>query len=260
MQTRARKPIFAVGLLAVAAAFAAVWLFAGSDIVHGAKGGGKNKPELLLIDKDSIDNGILSIVTISGADPSCGGGDPAVCINDDIASPGLRTLLFTRGHDITPFGPLTLPTGQHDNAGLFRFTLPDPQLNLKNDVEFTIYEFITATGAAADENNLDQVAGVVPLDRYYIPGLVGKTVCAVVYDDDITVDADPLSGNLEGATLGLTAFKVTAVGADEYPVLPTITVDLLPSTDVQKVCESVTKGKGGNGGGKGGGGKGKPAK
>ena len=57
MQTLARKPIFAIAVLAVAAAFASLWLFASSDIVHGAKGGGKPAPvELLLIDKDTIDD------------------------------------------------------------------------------------------------------------------------------------------------------------------------------------------------------------
>ncbi len=45
MQTLARKPMFAIGLVAFAAAFAALWLFAGSGAVFGAKpdgGGGGN--------------------------------------------------------------------------------------------------------------------------------------------------------------------------------------------------------------------------
>ncbi len=272
MQNLARIPIFAIGVLAVAAAFTALWLYAGSDIVHGTKGGGKAAPvELLLIDKDTLDDRIQSILSISDADPFCGTGtgDPIICVNDDIAKPGERTLLFTRRNDITPFGPLTLPTAEHHSyIGLFRFSLPDPQLNLSSNTEFTIYEFITATVAAADASNLDQVAGVVPLNRYDIEGgngkdgLLGKTVCAVVFDENITVDTVSSSGNLAGANLGVTAFEVTALGDDEFPILPSLIVNLLPSTEVQKVCESVTQGKyaGKDGGGKGGGGKGKPAK
>ena len=51
----------------------------------------------LLIDEDSIDNGISTIEDISFSAPFCGSGDPAVCVNDDIADPGERRLLFTRG-------------------------------------------------------------------------------------------------------------------------------------------------------------------
>jgi len=211
----------------------------------GGKGGG-SKPVFLLIDSDVIDKSIESIVAICP-------GDPAVCINEDIADPGVRDILFTRPTDITPYSGLVLPTGVHEDEGLFRFYLPDPQLNLNNSdefttVEFTTYEFITATGAAADETNLDSVSMVVPLDAEYIAGLVGYTVCAVVFDDDILINADPLYGNLKGATLGLTAFEVTAVGATTVTdtgvlVLQPITVDLVPSTNVEKVCGSVTKGK-----------------
>ncbi len=67
----------------------------------------------------------------------------------------MRTLLFTRGNNITPFSGLTLPTGQIGNVGLFRFTKSDPQVSLQNGATFTTLEFITATGAAAVENNLD---------------------------------------------------------------------------------------------------------
>lgn len=66
----------------------------------------------------------------------------------------------------------------------------------------------------------------------------GKTVCAVVYDSDISRNTDPPFGSLKGATLGLTAFRVTAV--NPHPArgsyLPLITVDLLPSADVQGAC------------------------
>ncbi len=64
----------------------------------------------------------------------------------------------------------------------------------------------------------------------------------MVYDSDISVDLDQNFGSLKGATLGLTAFRVTAVGPDPTgPELPSITVDLLSSSDVQTACPIVSQ-------------------
>jgi hypothetical protein len=196
---------------------------------------------LLLIDEDTIDNDIKSIENISFNSPFCGDGDPAVCVNDDIADPGVRTPpLFTRGNNITPFSGLVLPTGQVGDWGLFMFTNPDPQVSLQNGATFTIAQFINATGAAANENNLDKIDGVVPLGAAGINALESKQCCAVVYDSDISVDVAQGFANLKGATKGLTAFEVTAVGPNPPgSVLPPITVNLLPSGQVDDVCNSV---------------------
>ncbi len=73
-----------------------------------------------------------------------------------------------------------------------------------------------------------------------IAELDGKTVCAVVYDSDVSADVKDGYASLKGATTGLTAFEVTAVGSDpDGSVLPAITVELLPSADVQAICEAV---------------------
>jgi hypothetical protein len=195
----------------------------------------------LLIDEDAIDNGTKSIEEISFGEPYCGEGNPDVCVNDDIANPGVRDFLFTRGRNITPYSGLVLPTGQVGDEGLFTFTSPDLQVSLQNGAEFTIMEFIEASGAAEDENNLDKIEGVVPLRHAEIYALEGYTVCAVVYDSDISVDVPAGFASLKGATMGLTAFDVTAV--NENPLggsyLPLITVDLLPSSDVQSVCGKI---------------------
>jgi len=195
----------------------------------------------LLIDEDAIDNGTKSIENISFKQPKCGAGNPAVCVNDDIAKPGERRTLFTRGKNITPYQGLVLPTGQVGDEGLFMFTQPDPQYSVQNGAEFTIMEFIDASGAAADENNLDKVEGVVPLRSAEIFALQGLTVCAVVYDSDISVDVPAGFASLKGATMGLTAFNVTAVNKNPLggSYLPLITVDLLPSSDVQSVCGEI---------------------
>jgi len=194
----------------------------------------------LLIDEETIDNGIQSIEDISFNPPNCGGGDPSVCVNDDISDPGVRTLLFTRGTDVTPLSGLVLPTGEIGDEGLFRFSNPDPQVSLQNGAIFTTAEFITAMGAASDENNLDKIDGVAPLDEADILELEGETICAVVYDSDISIDVEKGFGSLKGATLGLTAFEVTAVEPDPSgSVLPQITVNLLPSSEVVTTCENI---------------------
>ena len=195
----------------------------------------------LLIDEDGIDNGTKSIEGISFKQPRCGAGNSAVCVNDDIAKPGERRSLFTRGKNITPYQGLVLPTGQVGDEGLFMFTQPDPQYSVQNGAEFTIVEFIDASGAAADENNLDKVEGVVPLRSAEIFALQGLTVCAVVYDSDISVDVPAGFASLKGATMGLTAFNVTAVNKNPSggSYLPLITVDLLPSSEVQSVCGNI---------------------
>ena len=154
----------------------------------------------------------------------------------------MRTLLFTRGNDITPFSGLPLPTGQIGDEGFFSFMNPDPQVSLQNGATFTLLEFITATGAAADENNLDKIEGAGALGAGDIAALEGRLVCAVVYDSDISIDVDQDFASLKGATLGLTAFQVTAVGPDPSgPDLPSITVDLLPSGEVQAACATTAQ-------------------
>ena len=191
----------------------------------------------LLIDEDTIGNGIKSIEEISFNATDCGAGDPSVCVNDDIADPGVRTSLFTRGTNITPYVGLVLPTGESEDEGLFRFSNLDPQVSLQNGETFTTAQLIASTGTAADENNLDKVDGVVPLGAADIAGLVGNTYCALVYDSDISVDVSDGYGSLKGSTLGLTGLKVTAVGPDpdgpEGSVLPLITVDIF---DGAKTC------------------------
>ena len=195
----------------------------------------------LMIDEDSIDNGTKSIEGISFKTPKCGNGKPSVCVNDDIANPAERRLLFTRGKNITPYQGLVLPTGQIGDEGLFMFTRPDPQISLQNGATFTTPEFIDATGAARDENNLDKVWGVVPLWQTDIFALQGQTVCALVYDSDISVDIPAGFASLKGATMGLTAFTVTAVKANPSggSYLPLITVNLLSSAAAQTTCDSI---------------------
>lgn len=243
-----------VAVLAVSTMLAAPAL-AGKN---GNGGGGYGKAEFLLIDLDSIDNGIASIGAISFNDPFCGKvlgsdpptGDPAACVNDDIAvdaGSGLTTPLFTRAKDgapgswdITPYSGLVLPTGQVGNEGLFSVGLSYADLEA----------FIEDTLPNAD---LASIPGS-PLTEAEIYYLLGKVVCAKVKDSDVSDLGGGLL-NAQGAYYGLTAFEVTEVNPNpaDGSYLPLITVDLLASRDVQKMCESSASGSGGKGGGGNGG-------
>jgi hypothetical protein len=197
--------------------------------------------EMLVIDEEGIDEG-LSTVTSFVIATRCGGGSNGnanVCTNDDIANPGVRTTLFTRGRSGIPRNGFILRTGQIGDEGLFRFTRPDPQISQQNGAQFTIQQFRAASGPAANENNLDKISDVIPLRTTQLTALVGRTVCAVVYDSDVSVDTSAHFANLKGATMGLTAFTVTAIGTANGSNLPPLTVNLLSAAQVTSTCASA---------------------
>jgi len=195
--------------------------------------------EMILIDEDTIDNGLSVIQTLSGNPVKCGNSNSARCVNDDIANLYVRTQLFTRGLNILPYSPLTLPTGQTGDEGLFRFTSPDPQTSQQNGATFTMAELLTATGAASNENNLDKIDDVFPMRTTEIQGMAGKKFCALVYDSDVSVDTSSHYAVLKGATMGITAFTVTSVGTASGSTLPGITVSLLSSAEVTSTCAAA---------------------
>ena len=199
---------------------------------------GTGIPVALVIDEDTIDNGLPGIEQISFSAPLCGGGDPSVCVNDDIADPGIRDRLFTRGSDITPYSEITLPGGQQGDAGIFTFgNGGHQQQSQQGGPIYTIHEFIKGIGAANNQSNLDKADQVRPLTDTEFNDLLGVTVCAVVYDSDVSYDEVDQYANLQGANLGLAAFTVTAVTPQGGSLHPNITVDLIPSSQIKELCE-----------------------
>jgi hypothetical protein len=81
---------------------------------------------------------------------------------------------------------------------------------------------------------LDKVAGVLPLRATGLNLLVGETVCAVVFESDVSVNYGPLRANLTGKNLGIAAFQVEGVAAAEdlsSSTLPFVTVRVVdPAT------------------------------
>jgi hypothetical protein len=55
---------------------------------------------------------------------------------------------------------------------------------------------------------LDKIPNVTPLRASAISMLKGKTILALVYDSDVSINYSPLNGNLMGSNLGLVAFDV----------------------------------------------------
>lgn len=197
-----------------------------------------NPLPLLLIDEDSIDNSSPAILELA-AENACGGGDPAVCVNDPLADPGMRDPLNLLPGTIVGLGPggtsAKLFTGQTGDEGWWLVpTIPASWVAAGPTPDGARNFFLaTAPGFGNDgEFLLDQIPDVNPLDADELRALVGQTLCAVVYDSDISFNNPPPLGNLQGATLGTLSLRVLAVGVDPAgSVLPDITIEILdPAT------------------------------
>jgi len=219
------------------------------DIAASSEAQRPERTKFLMLDEDNISTGtslsgygLMSIKEISESNPpGCGNEDESVCVNDDIADLYVRDLLFTRGKNITPYSGLWIPTGQVGDFGVFQFTHPEPQTSNQNGAQFTTEELISATCAASDENNLDKIDGVAALGEAEINALLDKTVCALVFDSDISWDYAKVEGSLKGATLGITAFRVKQVmpHPDGGSSLPLLRIDVLSSGETADACNSA---------------------
>lgn len=138
----------------------------------------------------------------------------AVEVNDTLATVGLRAPLpaFSGAKVGTQ---LSLWTGEVGNEGWFALTSTPDAWALAGPTGDGLQNFVLAgpgLGSGPDpEALLDQVAGVTPLRAGGLAMLEGQTICAIVYDGDLGINYDPLLGNLQGATLGIVAFKVLTV-------------------------------------------------
>jgi probable HAF family extracellular repeat protein len=220
---------------------------------------------LLIIDEDGIDNGLhvnkngglTGLITPSG--PQFWTDKE---VNDDIAAYGLRNVLryFAGNHGRS----ITVRTGQTGDEGWFAPNcIPQKWLNsaqsktnntclegANRDLAVNNYFFSGKTpfvGAPSSWNlpqdRLDKVPHVLPLRARGLVSLEGKDVCALVYDSDISINYDhdkPLgvNGNLQGATLGIAAFRVNKViTLDKFSssTLPQVNITIL---DASVACKN----------------------
>ena len=187
-----------------------------------------------LIDEDCIDNGALAIEELANAG-ACGGGLPSVCVNDQLANPGVRLPLpLATGTIIgNAFWPAMgtqapLRSGQLFDEGLFKLcAAPQSWVDAGTTTDGLLnYLVAEAPGfGVGGEFLLDNILDVTPLHTADLEAMIGHSCCAVVYDSDISINYNPLQGNLQGANLGILHFTILAVGPDpDGSVLPDITI------------------------------------
>jgi len=194
----------------------------------------------LLIDGDSIDNGNPPNFFEDGT------------INDDIADIGLRTQLPFFAANVGEM--ITLHTGEVGDEGWFALkTIPASWDAAGPTADGLRNFFLAGPGLGTEDKDgdreslLDKIPDVTPLRFTGLKLLEGEGVCAVVYDGDISINFDPLEGNLKGDNLGTVAFKVISVNplfGLSSSSLPEVEIEIL---DAEKVCEienadlSITK-------------------
>lgn len=158
----------------------------------------------LLIDEESIDN---------GNEPN---DFSETDVNDHLAEVGFRqTLKYFRDN---AGKIIDLYTGQVGDEGWFApKTILDSWINAGPTDNGTRNYLKPGPGLGApvpDDDRevlLDEIPDVTPLRATGLAMLKGKTVYAVVYDSDISVNYSPLQANLQGANLGVVAFDVVDV-------------------------------------------------
>ncbi|MEN8375306.1 MAG: DUF11 domain-containing protein, partial [Gemmatimonadota bacterium] len=192
----------------------------------------------ILLDEDAIDNGL----------PPNFFNAPQV--NDNIADIGLRKQLKFFAQNVGD--TITLYSGEVGDEGWFSpQTIPDSWANagptgdgLRNFVGDPTnppsYSVGPGLGTGADpEILLDEIPDVIPLRADGLYMLIGMTLCAVVYDSDISINYGPIQGNLQGANLGTVAFLVldvrTLLGLSSS-TLPEVDILIL---DADVVCNNT---------------------
>jgi len=161
---------------------------------------GQGLPVHLLADSGAFGPDVQDVVDFSRTYPGCGAGDPAVCVNADLAGDESERPLFSRGRNVTPYENVPVHLGAADDPAWFRETADGP----------------------------------VALTWEELEALVGRSVCVQVTAGEI----DPAEVDPEQPSQGLTAFVVTGLtpAPERIPVHPHWLVRLLPSEDVAGVC------------------------
>ena len=235
MSTRQRQNLGGLGSRGLGALLVVV-AFALLIVASASSQGEGGSAVFLVIDEDSIDNG----------NPPNFFSDRDV--NDHIAKLALRTELpyfnTHEGSTITLhtgqvgdeawFAPKTIPT-DWDTAG----PTPDGLRNfVGNPSQDYPHNVGSELGTGKDpEKRLDKIPDVTPLRATGLSMLVGATVCAVVYDSDVSMNYGPLNGSLKGANLGTVAFEVLSVTelvGFSSSSLPEVEILIL---DAETVCE-----------------------
>ncbi|HMO31435.1 MAG TPA: hypothetical protein PKE63_02710 [Lacibacter sp.] len=160
-----------------------------------------NESVFLVIDEESIDNG----------NPPNNFSETDV--NDQIARIGQRQTLRYFQNNVGKI--ITLYTGEVGDEGWHALkTIPGSWKNAGPTTNGTRNFLLAGPGLGGGndpEKYLDKIPDVTPLRATGLKMLTGKTVLAVVYDSDVSINYSPLNGSLKGDNLGVVAFDVLEV-------------------------------------------------
>jgi hypothetical protein len=205
----------------------------------------QSSPTLLIIDEDSIDNGIHFNPTGGLITPGGPSFFSASEVNDDKPSHTQRDVLRYFRDNVGE--TITLKTGQTGDEGWFapnciplKWTSTVNGSTCLTDASgratgINNYFGRNGAGAIPPQLRLDKIPHVIPLRALGLDALVGKDVCAVVYDSDVGINYDHgtslgVNGNLQGETLGVVAFHVEqtrTLDGFSSSTLPQVTLTIL---------------------------------
>ncbi len=174
-----------------------------------------NRPCILIIDEDTIDDGIKAIQSKASSHNIT----PSRLVNDD--RPTKNGNPWLRWNTLHSGDVVLLPSGQVKDEGLF--ALPE-------NTSFSVADFVAGT---VPQSKLDKIMDVMPLRNQELAKLIGLTCVGVVYDSDISMNYKPINGNLQGERLGRFAFTVLDV------VVAGSTPDSKSSTDLYDLLVRV---------------------
>jgi len=194
---------------------------------------------LLVIDKDGID------------DKRPPNFFSEIQVNDDVAALGVRAQLRFFRDQVSQ--TITLPAGEVGDEGWFALkTIPaswaqaggaagfvgNPAANPEDPAPQGTGPGLGAPDATGDPDSLlKNVPNVTPLQATALSNLIGREVCAVVYDNQVGINQDHRTGDLRGANLGTVAFQVVSLAAPSGDAsstsLPGVQVRIL---DARTIC------------------------
>lgn len=164
----------------------------------------KTSAIFLIIDEESIDN---------GNPPN---NFTETDVNDQLAEVGLRLPL--RYFEENVGKSIDLYTGQVGDEAWFALKAIPSSWKEAGPTDDGLRNYLTpgpGLGAPTPDDDrevlLDEIPNVMPLRATGLAMLKGETILALVYDSDISINYDPIKGNLQGANLGLVAFEVLEV-------------------------------------------------
>jgi hypothetical protein len=202
----------------------------------------------ILIDEDGIDNGPRYWEDGGPYNAAKLKSFTASEVNDDISHLARRMQL--RYFAANPGKVIWLWSGQVGDEGWFApKTIPSSWANagptadgLRNFLGNPSQPFTHNVGPGLGTGNnpeslLDKIPNVIPLRAEGLWGLIGRTVCALVWDSDISINYGPIEGSLKGEKLGVAAFEVQDVvylNGFSSSTLPRVKIQI---KDANQVCE-----------------------